>query len=368
MKISLCMIAGNEAAVILRCLDSAKNAFDELCLVKAIGAQHEDKTLILAFDWCELHGKEFKAAVYLNQIPELPHVDDFGAARNKSFSLATGDWQLWLDCDDILTPESCRSLRTATVADPEVDAYLTPYTKPGGSTCPRERLIRRGSGVWKNRIHETCVIASGRTCLDNEAVVYHAPVVGHAKDSHPRNKRLLEIGLADADRHLFYLHEELYRLATQGGQPEDRAEAVRTGKAALELLKDKPEECYEICLNMTELEPAQAQAWMFRALALQPWRREALAYLTQDALAAGKLDHAVSWFRQMDGLPRPEPLPWTHRDLWHGWGRNYLRVRILRARGQVDEAAIEHAKFLEGAAYLTGVSQLETAGVTAIGL
>lgn len=349
-KISLCMICGNEEAVILRCLDSAKDAFDELCLVRAIGEQTPDRTEAAVFKWCFENGKELIGAEYLNQISGLQHVDNFGAARNLSFSLATGDYLLWLDCDDILTPETCAMIRTLAEEN-GADCYTGPYYN-GGAVCPRERLIRRGAGVWKNRIHETCQIASNDLCHETNLVVFHNKPVSELKKSSTRNRKLLEITLEDFPRHLFYLHEEYFG-------DRNAVEIIRTGHAVLPLLKEKPEELYEVMLNLAEFEQEKAEEWLLKALALQPWRREALAMLAQNALQTGKFNHAVSYFRYMDALPAPDPLPWTHRRIWHGWGRNYLRVKILRARGQLDQAKEEHTKFLEDPTYASQVAKFE---------
>lgn len=346
------MICGNEEAVIRRLLDSAKDAFDELCLVRAIGETPPDNTVHLALKWCKDNGKDSVFSIYENQVKGLSHVDHFAAARNLSFSLARCDYQLWLDCDDVLTPESCTGIRDCAKEN-GADAYTFMYCN-GGNLFPRERLIRLGKGVWKNRIHETCQIASGDLCLEQNIVVLHMPLKGHRSESHTRNKTLLNLQLEDFPRHLFYLHEEHYN----GRNAE---EVIRTGKAALPLLEAKPEEQYEIYLNLAEFDEAGAEGWLLKALALQPWRREALAMLTQNALHGGRLNHAVSYFRQMDALPAPEPLPWTHRGLWHGWGRNYLRVRILRARGQHTQAVEEHRKHLqEDSVYAERVAQYET--------
>src|SRR5688500_3390664 len=112
MKVSLCMISGNEAAIIKRCLDSAKVAFDELCLVQAIGDREGDETPQIASEWCEQNGKEYRFEKYYNE-KAFQHVDNFAAARNKSFDLATGDWLLWLDCDDYLDEINCLRIREA---------------------------------------------------------------------------------------------------------------------------------------------------------------------------------------------------------------------------------------------------------------
>jgi tetratricopeptide (TPR) repeat protein len=335
----------------------------------------------------------FHFAEYRNaSVSCLPFVDNFSAARNLSFSLATCDWQLWLDCDDLLTPQACAAIR-ACAEENAHDCYQFMYTKPDGSTCPRERLIRRGRGHWKNRIHETCVIASGDMCLQQDVVIQHARDDFNRESSHTRNLTLLGLTLDDAPRHYFYLHEELFWLwqkeqdsrsdpssVAEGGPhgvppPEllrrvdtptlARARAIRTGEAALILIGDsKPDDIYEVLLNMSELQPERAIEHLQRAENLQPHRREALAYRSQRELRENHIREAVAWFMKMDALPVPDPPPWTHRSIWYGsgWARNYLRVKLLRAAGRTAEADADHARYLESPAYAKAVAEHEAAG------
>jgi glycosyltransferase involved in cell wall biosynthesis len=209
MKISLCMICGNEESIILRCLESAKEAFDELCLVSAVGNRPADKTLYRAEKWCAENGKMFHAEHYRNT-HDLPHVDDFGSARNLSFSLATGDWLLWLDCDDYLDAINCARIREAVkVCDPEHNAIFATYkVEKQGAEILRERLIRRGKGRWKSPIHETCVI-EGPAVECQQLVVYHSDHKPKNESSALRNATILQASLADAARHYFYLHADL---------------------------------------------------------------------------------------------------------------------------------------------------------------
>ncbi len=57
MRISLCVIAGNEAEHIVAMLSSFKHFFDEFALVRAIGAKEPDATIELATVWCRENGK-----------------------------------------------------------------------------------------------------------------------------------------------------------------------------------------------------------------------------------------------------------------------------------------------------------------------
>ena len=104
MRISLCVIAGNEEHHIERMLNSFAPAFDELSLVRAIGSRKADRTLSIARDWAEANRKDFVFSEHVNQpgTEGWDHVDSFAAARNDSFRQASGDWLIWCDCDDVL--------------------------------------------------------------------------------------------------------------------------------------------------------------------------------------------------------------------------------------------------------------------------
>jgi hypothetical protein len=396
-KIALCMIAGNEASVILRCLDSAAPAFDKLCLVQAVGEREPDNTLQVARKWCKAHRKSFKCKTYDNKIAGLQHVDDFAAARNLAFSLddgraADGNWQLWLDCDDYLDELNCRRIREAVRTAPrEWNALFCSYRiEKEGGVIQRERLIRAGKGRWKNAIHETCVIdgdLAGQATTGNcpQIEVFHSDHSAKDESSASRNLAILERVLEDAPRHYYYLSVELKVLAGRANKSDDVAEgrlpivptrqkAIRAGKAALALLDpDQVEERYMVYLNLSELEPEKTVEHLLEAVRLQPHRREAFAYLCQKSLIDGYVSDAISYFRLMDALPLPSPLPWTHQGIWYpkderdekdlrskyGWARNFLRVRLLRASRKLDQAEKEHAEFLKDSDYADGVAEFE---------
>lgn len=363
MKISLCMICGNEAAILPRCLESAKAAFDELCLVRAVGSLDPDETVDRARAWCEANGKGFRFESFTNFNP-FPHVDNFGAARNLSFSLATGDWLLWLDCDDYLDEINCRRIREAVATCPEDwnGIFASYLVEQEGGVILRERLIRQGKGSWRNAIHEDCEIA-GKAGECSQIQVFHSGGKEKRGSSASRNLAILEREVQWAPRHYFYLHAELKTL-----QRPDEARAA--GLAALVMLKpDRVEERYVVLLNLSELEPEKRIEHLLAAVRVQPHRREAFAYLCQKSIIDGNRSDAISYFRLLDCLPTPAPLPWTHQGLWYplrggyggpsrtgqeasgkqtdawGWGRNMLRVRVLKIAGQDDQAERELVGF-----------------------
>ena len=90
VSLSLCMIVKNEEKVLSRALDGVKGRVDEIVIADT-GSEDGTKKI---------------AARYTDKVYDFEWKDDFAAARNFSFSKATGDYVMWLDADDIVTPEN----------------------------------------------------------------------------------------------------------------------------------------------------------------------------------------------------------------------------------------------------------------------
>ncbi len=95
--ISLCIIAKNEEKNIERCLKSAQPYVDQIVVVDTGST---DFTVEIA--------EELGAEVYHHLWQ-----DDFSLARNKSLEQATGDWILFLDCDEELDTATASALKKA---------------------------------------------------------------------------------------------------------------------------------------------------------------------------------------------------------------------------------------------------------------
>lgn len=145
-RLSLCVIARNNEAIIEQCLTSIKPWVDEMVVVDTGST---DKTPRIAeslgaklgyFQWC----------------------DDFSAARNKSIELATGEWLFWMDTDDTI-PQSCGA-RLRELADgehpPNVGAYVMQTHCLGRcadelTTVDHVKLFRNHPQIrFEFRIHE----------------------------------------------------------------------------------------------------------------------------------------------------------------------------------------------------------------------
>jgi glycosyltransferase involved in cell wall biosynthesis len=99
------MIVKNEEKTLPVCLESVKAIIDEIII---IDTGSTDKTVEIA----QLYG----AKVY-----SFGWIDDFSAARNESLRYASGDWILYLDADERITPENAAKIR-GVIKNPDITA------------------------------------------------------------------------------------------------------------------------------------------------------------------------------------------------------------------------------------------------------
>ena len=194
-EISLCMIVKNEEKVLGRCLESAKELADEIVIVDT---GSEDRTREIA-------------GSYTSLVYEIPWRDDFSQARNFSFSMATKEYCMWLDADDVISEENRRKLlEYKGKMDGTEDVVMIKYTAGFDAagrpsfTYYRERILRNREDLrWKGRVHEA-VEPRGN-------VVYWDAAIFHRKEGpgEPgRNLRIYEkmraAGEVFGPRELFY--------------------------------------------------------------------------------------------------------------------------------------------------------------------
>ncbi|MFH1567318.1 MAG: glycosyltransferase, partial [Gemmatimonadota bacterium] len=105
-RLSLCLIARDEAGFLERCLSSVAGLADEIV---AVDTGSTDATPEVA----RRHG----ARVY-----QTPWDGDFSGPRNLSLDRARGEWILVLDCDEVLSPRDHDGIRAAMDSG-AADAY-----------------------------------------------------------------------------------------------------------------------------------------------------------------------------------------------------------------------------------------------------
>lgn len=201
MLISACMIVRDEEKLLARCLDSFQGAFDELVIVDT-GSKDRTEEIARSFG-AKVH--RFTAC-----IGEDGKMRDFALARNHGLDLATGDWILWMDADDVLQPGGAGRLREAAARDGLAGLQVT--IRWNRDSWFQTRLFKNQPvNRFLGRIHEFPRVR-GRVDKEREIVVQHLPDKTGKEGSTERNLRLLELEVKDDPanlRALFHLGNAL---------------------------------------------------------------------------------------------------------------------------------------------------------------
>lgn len=199
--ISLCMIVRDEAAMLPRFLEAARGAWDELV---AVDTGSTDGTVAIL----EAAGA---------RVVHEPWRDDFAAARNAGLAVASGDWVLVLDADEIAPPELAPALREAA-ADASVGAatVLVRNPLPHGHVHEARllRAFRRDPAMrFRHPIHEEIATDVAAFLTRHDLRLVHLPgIVEHlgyvrnhaaARGKKERDVRLLEQCIAVDPRDLY---------------------------------------------------------------------------------------------------------------------------------------------------------------------
>lgn len=108
---------------------------------------------------------------------------NFGEVRNFSLRMATGDYVLWLDADDILEGgQNLRHLVAQMAIGGKTAAWMLynyGFDHGGRVICRlwRERIVKRGTASWVNPVHEVLAPIDQATSakVENIVVNHHRP-------------------------------------------------------------------------------------------------------------------------------------------------------------------------------------------------
>lgn len=202
--ISACLIIRDEGQHLDACLEALQPFVDEICV---LDTGSTDDSLAIA--------KRFEA-----RIGHFEWCADFSAARNACIELATCEWVLMVDADELLDPESAPGLR-AQLEDLTTQAYLVwidnldggrdAQGRPTFHTIGIARLFRNRPEIrYARPVHES--ITDSLQALQTDAnahsglrLVHHGylPEAIERGGKHDRNLSILE-------RHLVEQPDDVY--------------------------------------------------------------------------------------------------------------------------------------------------------------
>jgi len=169
-RLSVLVVAKNEAHNLVDCLASARWADERVVVVDAAS---RDATLEVARREAD--------------IVELRAFDDFANQRNRALALASGDWVLSIDADERITPALAAEIRRV-IADagnpfrgfrvPIRSVILgRPFAFSGTQYDLPLRLFRRDAGYWTGLVHETVELDGPSGNLEHYLSHYTLPNV-----------------------------------------------------------------------------------------------------------------------------------------------------------------------------------------------
>lgn len=224
--LSAAIIVRDEAEFLHACLSSIKGVCDQIVVVDTGST---DDTVDVA--------RGFGADIGFHEWNK-----DFAAARNASLEMATGEWILYIDADELLVELDVDSARAELRDRRDAVALRVRFQVRPGFTPYREfRVWRHHPDIrFVSQIHETVVpgiVDFGRTHglliadSDRFSIVHHG-YEGDQTHKHRRNLPMLEAWLKDHPNRC-YLWNHLGQVRMGLGDSEGAIDAWTTGLALI---------------------------------------------------------------------------------------------------------------------------------------
>jgi glycosyltransferase involved in cell wall biosynthesis len=226
-KISLCLIAKNEAENIGSCIKSADEFVDEIIVVDTGST---DETINIA--------QTLGAKVYKEQWQ-----NDFSYHRNTSLAKANSDWILLLDCDEELEQGSGQKLKNAIKNNSNFEAFfvqiINTLAKERQMTFSSIRIIKNRSlfhftGKLHEQIADSIISKYGPNSIGYSKVkVIHHGYNNNIVNIEAKSNRNLEIlkSYPEEKKDGFFY----YNLGTEYLRLGEKLKALKTYKNALEM-------------------------------------------------------------------------------------------------------------------------------------
>ena len=332
--LSLCVICKNEENNIRNLLDSVKgDLFDEIVIVDTGST---DKTVDII--------KEYTDKVFF-----FEWINDFGAARNESFSHATSDYIMWLDSDDTILEKDYKKLLDLKKRLHESPIWLAKYEYAhdefGKSICSfyRERIVQRSLNLkWQEPIHEYLPLDAPFQKTDIE--VHHAK----SHETSSRNIPMLEDIVKKnptVGRNVFYLGKEYF----DNGQLEKGIEKL---KQFIDMPDAWSENKYNALLRISSYYKSihdynQAIHYCWEALKANELKADAYCTMGEIGMETQAWHYAIHWFKIASNMERPEDALDIVEPKYHTWLPQLQLCLCYNSLGKVYEAAEANEKALE---------------------
>lgn len=192
-SLSLCMIVKDEEKYIRRCLESAKDIFDEIIIVDT---GSKDQTVQIA-------------GTFGAKTVSCQWQDDFSIPRNISLEHATGDWIFILDADEWLGPESKRQIESL-IRKKDIPGYrVLIQLHPDWTEMKSVRLFRNLPDLrFRGVFHEMLTFSEEQRyrIRMSDITIHHEPWTEEKeRNKLPRNESMLQKHLTEFPRDIYQI-------------------------------------------------------------------------------------------------------------------------------------------------------------------
>jgi len=319
------MIVRNEERFLEGCLESIRDAVDEIVIVDT-GSTDRSKEI---------------AARYGARVFDFPWTGDFSAARNSALDHCLGEWILYIDADERLRHPGREEVRRL-LSDKTKAVYTVRFQPIGGYTAYKEyRIFRNDPRIrFRNTIHET-IFPSIEEYMDENGLlegecrlaIEHVGYDGDLLHKHRRNLPLL-LKQIENEPGRMYLRWQL-GVAQKGlgdveGAERTWAEAIGMSRAKNAVTHEDSHAYYEMICLMNE-RGEDCSRLLEEALSLFPenylliWTKavmlvrsgrfgeavpllEELVSVDPEALVDGPLSYNAAIFRELSYEPLADSL------------------------------------------------------------
>ncbi len=285
------MIVKNEEMVLARCLDCVKAFADEIVIVDT---GSKDKT------------KEI-ASRYTDKVHDFVWCDDFSKARNYSFSLATGDYIMWLDADDVILDceiEKINQLKPNMVADTYMLKYATSFDEEGKPSFvfERERILKNDKrAIWNGFVHEA-IVPFGKVEHLDITIEHRKIATRYTKRNLNLFRKALKRGVKFSAREQYYYARELFYWAYYKKCKIELSKFFKMKYKFLPNIIDATLIMAKCCEKLQDIE--SAKKWLYEGLNIMP-NAEIVCELARLYQLEGKIDSAIYWYQSALNIQKP---------------------------------------------------------------
>lgn len=215
--LSISIIAKNEENNISTCINSIRSIADEIIVVDTGSTDNTVKT-----------AEALGAKVYF-----YPWDNDFSQAKNTALEKCTKDWVLVIDCDEVLSKEGAKNIKSLML-NPKIEGYYLKLINYIGQVAindtPALRLFRNNPKYrFRSKLHEQIFDSikeeKGDTCLiSTNLELYHYGYDHNVVDMSKKIERNIQVleSFAEKDKNSFYF----YSLANEYSKLNEDAKAL----------------------------------------------------------------------------------------------------------------------------------------------